>query len=174
MRKLLLIGLVGVVLLVAFALFYPRQDSTPDNTRPPDLSSIPTPFIRDADYLVSAYRGQTSQAHYWGYVIKLAGAGCYYVERRNTSGTWLRTSFEYRPHGENATWQKAGEGVYDCVADSEYNEYRVWNGPNNGVTGIRFANPTLGRTINACLTVADCLTQPVYDWNTIDTATPRH
>jgi hypothetical protein len=101
-------------------------------------------------------------------VKKLGGPGCYYVERRNTSGSWLRSSFQSRSTGGTTEWSPANEGVYDCVADSKYYQFRVWNGDHNGVTGIRFINPTRALNVPLCQGVEDCQSKPTYDYNITD------
>jgi hypothetical protein len=132
---------------------------------PSEPPAISPPFANSPDYILSSYQGPAPQAYYWGYLVKRGGSGCYYVERRNTSGSWLRTHFQLRENGRGEWRNATEEAVFDCKADSVYYQYRVWNGPINGVTGIRFVNARLGRTINMCLGVADCTTRPVLDWN---------
>lgn len=119
----------------------------------------------NATYYLESWQRTNNDGNYYGEINKLGGSGCYYAERRNTSGTWLQSSFTYETVAEyNAglnNW-KSTQAAYDCVAGGDSYVVRVYNGPHDGVTGLRYINPTRGTTYNMCLGANDCHTLPKY------------
>jgi hypothetical protein len=84
-----------------------------------------------------------------------------YVQRRNTSGVWAETGFqacseEYCDPLSNAGWVNVSQAG---ARGTGWLRWRVYNGPNNAVTGLRFRKGNYWYS-HHCIGVADCLTLP--------------
>jgi hypothetical protein len=147
------VGVLAMTAALVIAVAMPAQAATP--------TQGPNGYVWYASTVKSD--GGTPN-FYWGF-LSSADGNWVYVQRRNTSGTWAETGFQvcsYAPGSScnpntNAGWVNVSQAG---ARGTGVLQWRVYNGPNNGVTGLRFRKGNYWYS-HHCIGVADCLTLPV-------------